>query len=270
MYAATAVVALVGVVVGSGLGQSLFPAFQERDFLMHWVGVPSTSDAETVRTTTAVSKELRAIPGVRSFGAHIGQALLGEEVFGVNFGENWISLDPDADYTKAREEIDAVAAKYPGLFAEVQTYLDERIEEVLTGGKEPIIIRVYGEDLGVLREKSAEVLDVLASIPGVKDAHTDISADIPQVEVRGRTGQGREVRPEARRRPPSRGDHGGRGGGRRHLPRRPCLRRRRVEHPGDQVRRHRPAAAAHRHALRGAGEAQGRRDSGAQAQPERH
>ena len=183
VYAATAVVALVGVVVGSGLGQSLFPAFKERDFLMHWVGVPSTSDAETVRTTTAVSKELRAIPGVRSFGAHIGQALLGEEVVGVNFGENWISLDPDADYTKAREEIDAVAAKYPGLFAEVQTYLDERIEEVLTGGKEPIIVRVYGEDLGVLREKSAEVLDVLASIPGVKDAHTDISADIPQVEV---------------------------------------------------------------------------------------
>jgi CzcA family heavy metal efflux pump len=183
VYAATAVVAIVGVVVGSGLGQSLFPAFQERDFLMHWVGVPSTSDAETVRTTTAVSKELRAIPGVRSFGAHIGQALLGEEVFGVNFGENWISLDPSADYTRAREEIDAVAVKYPGLFAEVQTYLDERIEEVLTGGKEPIIIRVYGEDLGVLREKSAEVLEVLASIPGVDDAHTDISADIPQVEV---------------------------------------------------------------------------------------
>lgn len=183
VYAVTALVTVVGIGVGSGLGQSLFPAFQERDFLMHWVGVPSTSDAETVRTTTAVSKELLAMPGVRSFGAHIGQALLGEEVFGVNFGENWISLDPKADYTKAREEIDAVAEKYPGLFAEVQTYLDERIEEVLTGGKEPVIIRVYGEDLDVLRAKSDEILGLLASIDGVKDAHTDISADIPQVEV---------------------------------------------------------------------------------------
>jgi Cu/Ag efflux pump CusA len=183
VYAAAAMVTVLGVGVASGLGQSLFPAFQERDFLMHWVGVPSTSDAETVRTTTAVSRDLRAIPGVRSFGAHIGQALLGEEVFGVNFGENWISLDPSADYEEARDEIDRVAARYPGLFAEVQTYLDERIEEVLTGGKEPIIIRVYGEDLQVLRDKSAEILELLASIPGVKDAHTDISADIPQVEV---------------------------------------------------------------------------------------
>jgi CzcA family heavy metal efflux pump len=184
VYAAAALVTVLGAFVGSGLGQSLFPAFQERDFLMHWVGVPGTSDAETVRTTTAVSKQIRAVPGVRSFGAHIGQALLGEEVFGVNFGENWISLDPSADYASAREQIDAIAAKYPGVFAEVQTYLDERVEEVLTGGKEPIIVRVYGEDLGVLRAKSAEILSLLAAIPGVKDAHTDISADIPQVEVR--------------------------------------------------------------------------------------
>jgi CzcA family heavy metal efflux pump len=184
VYAVAALVTFLGVFVGSGLGQSLFPAFQERDFLMHWVAVPGTSDAETVRTTTAVSKQIRAVPGVRSFGAHIGQALLGEEVFGVNFGENWISLDPSADYVAAREQIDAIAATYPGMFAEVQTYLDERVEEVLTGGKEPIIVRVYGEDLDVLRSKSAEILTLLASIQGVKDAHTDISADIPQVEVR--------------------------------------------------------------------------------------
>ena len=183
VYAVTVAVTLLGVLVGAGLGQSLFPAFQERDFLMHWVGVPSTSDTETVRTTTAVSQEIRAIPGVRSFGAHIGQALLGEEVFGVNFGENWISLDPDADYVQVREQIDAVAAKYPGLFAEVQTYLDERVEEVLTGGKEPIIVRVYGEDLQALRDKSEEILGLLESIDGVKNAHTDISQDVPQVEV---------------------------------------------------------------------------------------
>ncbi|HET8989427.1 MAG TPA: efflux RND transporter permease subunit, partial [Humibacillus sp.] len=184
VYAVAALVTVLGAFVGSGLGQSLFPAFQERDFLMHWVAVPGTSDTETVRTTTAVSTQIRAVPGVRSFGAHIGQALLGEEVFGVNFGENWISLDPSADYVAAREQIDAIAATYPGVFAEVQTYLDERVEEVLTGGKEPIIVRVYGEDLDVLRSKSAEILSLLASIQGVKDAHTDISADIPQVEVR--------------------------------------------------------------------------------------
>ena len=182
-YAAFGVVTLLGVGTAPLLGQSLFPAFQERDFLMHWVGVPGTSAEETERTTTAVSREIREIPGVRSFGAHIGQALQGEEVFGVNFGENWISLDPSADHEESLAAIEEVANNYPGLFREVQTYLDERIEEVLTGGKEPIVIRVYGEDLDVLRSKSEEILGVLEGIDGVKDAHTDISSDIPQVEV---------------------------------------------------------------------------------------
>jgi CzcA family heavy metal efflux pump len=188
-YAAFAVVSLLGVGTAPLLGQSLFPAFQERDFLMHWVGVPGTSDAETVRTTTAVSKELRDVPGVRSFGAHIGQALQGEEVFGVNFGENWISLEPSADYEESRARIEAVAHNYPGLFREVQTYLDERIEEVLTGSKEPVVVRVYGEDLDVLRAKSEEILGVLSSIDGVEGAHTDISSDIPQVQVRVKLAQ---------------------------------------------------------------------------------
>jgi CzcA family heavy metal efflux pump len=183
-YVAFGLVTILGLGLFPQLGQNLFPAFKERDFLMHWVGVPGTSDAETARTTTAVSREIRAIPGVRSFGAHIGQALLGEEVFGVNFGENWISLDPSADYEETLGEIEEVADGYPGLFREVQTYLDERIEEVLTGSKEPIVIRVYGEDLGVLRSKSQEIVKILAGIDGVKDAHTDISSDIPQIEVR--------------------------------------------------------------------------------------
>ena len=66
---------------------------------------------------------------------------------GVNLGEIWISLSPGADYTATLDRIQSVTNGYPGLFREVQTYLDERIQEVLTGGKEPIIVRTYGDDL---------------------------------------------------------------------------------------------------------------------------
>ena len=99
-----------------------------------------------------------AIPGVQSVGAHIGQALLGEEVAGVNLGEIWVSLDAGRGLHATLDRIHDVANGYPGLFREVQTYLDERIEEVLTGGKEPIVVRIYGEDLQTLRAKSDEIL----------------------------------------------------------------------------------------------------------------
>jgi CzcA family heavy metal efflux pump len=182
-YALFVSVTLLGVLVYPLLGQSLFPGFKERDFLIHWVSPPGTSSAEMERSTTRISHELLAVPGVQSAGAHIGQALLGEEVAGVNLGEIWISLKPDADYTATLDRIHQVANGYPGLFREVQTYLDERIEEVLTGGKEPIIVRVYGEDLATLRSKSDEALRLVQSVPGVADAHRDISSDVPQAQV---------------------------------------------------------------------------------------
>jgi len=67
---------------------------------MHWVTTPDASLPEMLRITTRASKELRAIPGVRNFGAHIGQAFAADEVVGVNFGENWISISRDADTTR--------------------------------------------------------------------------------------------------------------------------------------------------------------------------
>ena len=182
-YATVAALTVLGVAVYPQLGQSLFPGFKEHDFLIHWVSPPGTSAAEMERSTTKVSRELLAIPGVRSTGAHIGQALLGEEVAGVNLGEIWISLAPDADYTTTLDRIHSVTNGYPGLFREVQTYLDERISEVLTGGKEPIVVRTYGEDLKTLRAKSDQILNLVQSVPGVADAHRDISSDVPQANV---------------------------------------------------------------------------------------
>jgi Cu/Ag efflux pump CusA len=105
-------------------------------------------------------------------------------VVGVNFGENWISVSPNADYEKTVAKVRAVVDSYPGMYRDVQTYLNERIEEVLTGAKEPIVVRIYGQDLNVLRSKAALVQNRLAGIPGIEDDHVDLQVDTPQVEVK--------------------------------------------------------------------------------------
>jgi CzcA family heavy metal efflux pump len=182
-YATFAVITLAGVVALPQLGESLFPTFKERDFLIHWISPPGTSAQEEQRTTIQVSRDLRAIPGVRSFGSHIGQAFLGEEVAGVNFGEEWISVDDSADLDKTLASVHRVIDNYPGLYRDVLTYLNERIEEVLTGAKESIVVRIYGQDLHVLREKAQEVNEILSDVEGTVDTHPDFQADVPQIEV---------------------------------------------------------------------------------------
>jgi CzcA family heavy metal efflux pump len=182
-YAGCLVLVLAGVLVVLNLGQSLFPTFKERDFLMHFLTAPGTSVGEEARMITQFSKDLRAIPGVQTFGSHIGQAFLGEEVAGVNFGENWISIDENADYDATIAKIEEVVKSYPGVYRDLLTYLNERIEEVLTGAKEPIVVRVYGEDLQTIRDKAHEIEGKLAGIKGISDDHVDLQVDEPQIEV---------------------------------------------------------------------------------------
>ena len=150
---------------------------------MHWVTEPSTSYPEETRIVTLASKELRTIPGVRNFGSHIGQAFLGEEVVGINFGENWISVDPTADYDKTRTEIQDAVDGYPGLFKDVQTYLNERIEETLSGSGEAIVVRIYGPDQDVLRTKADEIHQAMDVIPGIVDNNVELQVNVPRVQV---------------------------------------------------------------------------------------
>jgi CzcA family heavy metal efflux pump len=183
-FAGVAVIALTGAIVAPQLGESLFPEFKERDFLMHWITTPGTSLTEENRIILSASRDLRAIPGVRNFGAHIGQALMGEEIAGVDFGENWISIDPSADYEETVGAVEEVAASYPGLFRNVETYLNERIDEVLTGSSDAIAVRIYGPDLAELRRLADEVESTLADVNGVTEVHKDLQTDVPQIEVK--------------------------------------------------------------------------------------
>ena len=182
-YAAVAVGTVVGVLLVPFLGQSLLPDFKERDFLMHWLTRPGTGQPEMVRITEQVNRELLTIPGVRNAGSHIGQALLMDEVVGIDFGENWVSVDPSVDYDETVAAIQETVDGYPGLYRDVQTYLKERIREVLTGSSEPITVRVFGSDLEMLREQADEVNEILAGIPGVTENHVEHQLDIPQVRV---------------------------------------------------------------------------------------
>ena len=166
------------------LGEEFLPDFQEYDFLMHWVEKPGTSIDAMLRITIQVSKELRAIPGVRNFGAHIGRAEVADEVVGPNFTELWISLDPSVAYQETVAKIQEVVDGYPGLYRDVLTYLRERIKEVLTGESAAIVVRLYGPELEVLRPKAQEIARAMESVPGVADLQVEQQTLIPHVEVR--------------------------------------------------------------------------------------
>jgi CzcA family heavy metal efflux pump len=171
------------------LGEEFLPNFKETDFLMHWVGKPGTSLESMQRITVQASKELRAIPGVRNFGAHIGRAEVADEVVGPNFTELWISVDPGVPYEPTVARIQEVVDGYPGLYRDLLTYLKERIKEVLTGAGAAIVVRTYGPNLDGLRDKANEIGKVIGEIEGVTNLKIEQQVLVPQLEIR--------LRPEA-------------------------------------------------------------------------
>jgi CzcA family heavy metal efflux pump len=182
--ATAAVCLLAGIAVIPTLGTILLPDFKERDFLMHWLTKPGTSVVEETRISVRACEDLREISGVRNCGSHIGQALHADEVYGVDFGENWISVSPEVDYNKTLASVQETVDSYPGLYRDVQTYLRERVKEVLTGTSNAVVVRISGPELGVLRAKSDEISKRIAPIDGVVDAHADLAEDIPHIQVK--------------------------------------------------------------------------------------
>jgi CzcA family heavy metal efflux pump len=179
-----AVVLLVVVLIAVlQLRRSMLPSFQDRDLLIHWDSAPGTSLPEMERMTTLISQELRSIPGVRDVGAHIGRAVTSDQSANVNAGELWVSLDPAANYPATVDALREVVDGYPGFSHEVLTYPEERLRAVLGEPADSMVVRLYGQDLDVLRAKGEEVRGLVAGIDGVVDAHVTLPVEEPTVQV---------------------------------------------------------------------------------------
>ena len=166
------------------LGQSLLPDFKERDFLMHWLTKPGTSQPEDGADHDSGQQgaarhprraQLRrphrpGLPGGRVVRRELRRELDQRRSRRSTMTRRWPPI---------QETVDG----YPGLYRDVQTYLKERIREVLTGASEAIVVRIYGPDLECSAHKADEVERTMRGIDGIVEAHVELQDDVPQIEV---------------------------------------------------------------------------------------
>ena len=183
VIASAIVVTAIGAAALFSSHLSLVPSFRETDLVIQWEGAPGTSHTEMARLLTQVCGELRAISGVRNCGSHIGRAVTGDRVVGINSGQIWVSLDPAADYDTTLTEIRNIADEYPGFFAQVETYMPERIVDALTGPENDIVVRVYGNNFETLEEKAEEVGLLVSEVAGVVNTQVEHLINEPEVEI---------------------------------------------------------------------------------------
>lgn len=177
------VVALFALSMAPRLGALEAPTFRERDLLVRFDGPPGTSHTEMSRIVAQASSEIRAIPGVRNVGAHVGRAILSDEVSGINTGEIWFSIDPAADYETTAAAVEEVISGYPGLDRQVMTYPEQRLTEVASTRPEDLVVRVFGQDMTILRGKADEIRELLAGVEGITAAVVEPQVEEPSLHI---------------------------------------------------------------------------------------
>lgn len=181
--AAGGVLAAVGLVALPFLQTSFRPSLNERDILVHLEAPPGTSLPRADELVAGMVDELKALPGVRDLGAHVGRAVTSDQIVNVNSGEIWVNLDPSADYGATVADIEGVVAGQSELSYEVSTYSDQRVRQVLETSDDRVIVRVYGENPQVLREKAEEIQGMLSGIEGVQRSRVELPAGEPAIRV---------------------------------------------------------------------------------------
>ena len=166
------------------MGRAFLPAFNEGALVVSAVTLPGTSLAESNAIGSAVERLLLEVPEVTATARRTGRAELDEHIQGVESAEIDVRLDPggrsrDVVLEEIRERLSLV----PGTNITIGQPISHRIDHMLSGSRANIAIKVFGDDLVVLRALGTQAVNAVDGIPGLVDVALEPQADIPTVRV---------------------------------------------------------------------------------------
>jgi heavy metal efflux system protein len=185
-----AVLALVGaVLLVPFLGTEFIPTLEEGSILIGVTMAPSTSLEKGTETVLKMERAIMEYPEVREVISRIGRPEAGSHPHPVNYAEVHIELKPESDWTRYANKAELVEVLKKDLkgFVGVQLNFTQPIknafDELLSGVKADLAIKVYGEDLVILREKANEISAAIENVDGFVDMSVEQSFGQPQVQV---------------------------------------------------------------------------------------
>jgi HME family heavy-metal exporter len=149
---------------------------------------PGTSLEASSSVGAIADERLMAIPDVVTVGRRTGRAELDEHVMGVNINETIVTIDPESE--RSREEVLAhirdELKELPGAVTAVEQPLQHLISHMLSGVMAQVGIKLYGDDLNILRAKANQIKSAIEGVPGVTDLLVEQQVEIPQLQIQTR------------------------------------------------------------------------------------
>lgn len=191
LIASMVVLFAVSMLVFSRLGGEFIPSLDEGDFAAEMSMAQGTSLSQMVESTTQAEKILKAqFPEVRQAVTRIGSSEIPTDPMPVERADMLISLLPKAEWTSATtkdelmEKMEEALSAIPGMEAEMTQPIQMRNNELITGIKQDVAIKIYGNDLDVLEASARKVASLIRDVEGVSEPFVEKVQGLPQVQVR--------------------------------------------------------------------------------------
>lgn len=181
----------VSIVGFKYLGGEFIPSLEEGDFAVEMSMSQGTSLSQMVESCTKAEKLLKKeYPEIKQVVSRIGSAEIPTDPMPVERADIMIALKPKAEWTSAKttpelmEKMEETLSAIPGLEAEISQPIQMRNNELLTGIKQDVAIKIFGEDLDVLTQQAGKVKRMIEDVPGVSGIFVEEVAGLPQIQVK--------------------------------------------------------------------------------------
>lgn len=181
----------VSVVGFKFLGGEFIPSLEEGDFAVEMSMSQGTSLSQMVESCTKAEKLLKKeYPEIKQVVSRIGSAEIPTDPMPVERADIMIALKPKAEWTSAKttpelmEKMEETLSAIPGLEAEISQPIQMRNNELLTGIKQDVAIKIFGDDLDVLTQQAGKVKKMIEDVPGVSGIFVEEVAGLPQIQVK--------------------------------------------------------------------------------------
>ena len=181
----------VSIVGFKYLGGEFIPSLEEGDFAVEMSMSQGTSLSQMVESCTKAEKLLKKeYPEIKQVVSRIGSAEIPTDPMPVERADIMIALKPKAEWISAKttpelmEKMEETLSAIPGLEAEISQPIQMRNNELLTGIKQDVAIKIFGDDLDVLTQQAGKVKKMIEDVPGVSGIFVEEVAGLPQIQVK--------------------------------------------------------------------------------------
>lgn len=177
-----AVLFLAAVATLPFVGTSFLPEFNEGTLTINVLAQPGTSLTESNRIGQIAERLVLSVPEVTATGRRTGRAELDEHAEGVHYTEIDVDLrESDRTREEVIGDVREQLAVIPGISVSVGQPISHRLDHLQSGVRAAIAVKLFGDDLGVLRSKAEEIRNVMSTVAGATDVQIERQALIPQI-----------------------------------------------------------------------------------------